>query len=168
MIRKARRSCGQLDNALFAPAPAEAIPWAEDYFTHILSIESVYYWHDLSTAAREMFRVATHGGSFHVLINYYEENEYSEGWDRETGLSLHRLDAERWSAIFRAQGFQEVVTDRIPDDSPISPGKPPLELERREGLQRVGALYITGRKPKLPERQDRQAGGSRDAFRILR
>lgn len=167
MVLLARRLSADLENTLFAPGAAEEIPWAEDYFTHVLSIESAYYWTDTVLAAKEISRVTAYGGSFHVLINYYEENPYSAGWDRETGLALHRLSAEEWARLFRDAGFEEVATDQIPDDSPISPGKPPDELARRQGLQAVGALYVTGRKPALPE--SARAHPSRAAtFQILR
>ncbi len=168
MIRRARARCEQLENVLFAPAPASEIPWAENYFTHILSIESAYYWPDLASAVREIYRVATFGGTFHILINYYSENPYSEGWDRETGLPLLRLDAKAWEEHFSQGGFESVSTDRIPDDSAISPGKPPAELARREGLQRVGALYVTGRKPPLPESATDTPRPAVSPFRVLR
>ena len=167
MILEARRSCADLDNVLFAPASAEQIPWAENYFTHVISIESAYYWSETMLASREIFRVLAYGGSFHILINYFAENEFSEGWGRDMGLRLHRMGAEEWEAVFRGTGFEEVRSDRIPDDSPISPGKPPRELERRKGLQRVGALYVTGCKPALPEQLERETLPSGSPFRIV-
>ena len=168
MVFQARRLSEELENTLFAPGAAEEIPWAEDYFTHVFSIESAYYWTEISLAAKEIFRVTAYGGSFHILINYYEENPFSAGWDRETGLLLHRLSTEEWARSFRDAGFEEVGTDQIPDDSPISPGKPPDEFARREGLQAVGALYVTGRKPALPESSGAPHAKGDDPFRILR
>ena len=164
MIRTARRTSEQLDNVLFAPAPAEQIPWADDYFTHVLSIESAYYWVEPRLVAKEIYRVAAYGGSFHVLINYYTENPYSKGWDADMGLAMHRLSRDLWAELFRESGFQDISTMQIPDDSSISPGKSPEELATRKGLQRVGALYITGRKPALPKSSEPVP----DPFRVLR
>ena len=168
MVVQARRLSAELENTLFAPGAAEEIPWTEDYFTHVFSIESAYYWTEISLAAKEMFRVTAYGGSFHVLINYYVENPFSAGWDRETGLPLHRLSAEGWAQLFREAGFAEIATDQIPDDSPISPGKPPDELARRQGLQEIGALYVTGRKPALPESSRTRRIPENNPFRMLR
>ena len=168
VIEAAGQACSDIENALFAPASAERIPWAEDYFTQIISIESAYYWSRLTSAAREMYRVCAWGGSFHVLVNYFEGNPFSEGWDADMGLVLHRLSAEEWAAEFRDAGFQDVATDTIPDDSPIPSGKPPEELARRRGLQRVGALYVTGRKPRLPERAGDAPARMISPFPILR
>ena len=168
MVMLARQLSSELENTLFAPGAAEEIPWADDYFTHVLSIESAYYWAETTLAAKEIYRVTAYGGSFHILINYYEENPYSAGWDRETGLPLHRLSAGQWARLFRDAGFEDVTTDQIPDDSPISPGKPPDELARRQGLQAVGALYVTGRKPALPESARAQRAMAANPFQILR
>ncbi len=168
MIFLARRLSVDLENTLFAPGSAAEIPWAENYFTHVLSIESAYYWTDVVLAAGEIYRVTAGGGSFHILMNYYQENTHSDGWDRETGLPLQRLGAEQWARLFEQAGFERVLTDRIPDDSPIPPGKAPDELARRQGLQAVGALYVTGRKPSLPEPASARRAEAASPFPILR
>ena len=168
MIWKARDACDGLASTLFAPGSAEEIPWAEDYFTHILSIESAYYWTDVPSALREIYRVAAYGGSVHILINYYEGNPYSEGWDREMGVPLTRLSADEWVELFSKASFEDVGAEKIPDDSPIPDGKPSDELERRVGLQRIGALHVSGRKPSLPATAPLRPPTAPDPFRILR
>ena len=168
MVMRARQLSAELENLLFAPGAAEEIPWAENYFTHVLSIESAYYWPDITLAAREIFRVTAYGGSFHILINYYEENSHSAGWDADTGLPMQRLAIQEWAVLFQSVGFEEVATDQIPDDSPISPGKTPDELARREGLQAIGALYVTGRKPALPESMSSDQDPPANPFPVLR
>ena len=168
MIFAARQACERVPNALFAPARAEEIPWAEAYFTHVISIESAYYWTQTSLASKEIYRVTAYGGSFHILINYFSGNPYSRGWDGEMGLPLHRLTDDEWAAVFRDAGFKAVTTERIPDDSPISPGKTEQELARRQGLQRIGALYVTGTKPSLPETPSPDPVPKPNPFRIWR
>lgn len=152
MIGEARRLSGALDNVLFAPAPAERIPWAEDYFTHVIGIESAYYWPSPERVAQEIFRVAAYGGRFHLLFNFYRENPYSHDWPDGMGLAMQLKSAAEWAELFRARGFERVETERIPDDSPIPDSKQGREREIREGLQREGALYLSGRKPALPPR----------------
>ena len=61
MIRLAREQSVGFENVLYAPGAAEEIPWAEDYFTRIVAIESAYYWPSPETALREIFRVANFG-----------------------------------------------------------------------------------------------------------
>ncbi len=150
MIREARRLSGELDNVLFAPAPAEQIPWAEDYFSQVISIESAYYWPSPEQVAKEMFRVATYGGKFHLLFNYYTENPYSHEWPAGMELTMQLKNAGEWVDLFATHGFEHVSAEQIPDDSPIPDSKQGRERELREGLQREGALYVTGCKPALP------------------
>lgn len=169
MVLEARRACSGLEQTMFAPGSAEAIPWAEDYFTHVLSIESAYYWSSTELAAREIYRVTAYGGAFHILINYYSENPYSEGWGRAMDLELRRLGADDWEALFRRVGFQQVSSERIPDDSPILPaGKTAEELARRKGLQRTGALHVTGTKPALAGPRTPSPRPALNPFRVLR
>ncbi len=150
MIREARCLSGALDNVLFTPASAERIPWAEDYFTHVIGIESAYYWLLPERVAKEIFRVANYGGRFHFLFNFYKENPYSHDWPAGMGLAMQLKSAGEWVELFRDRGFERVTAERIPDDSPIPDSKRGREREMREGLQREGALYVTGRKPALP------------------
>lgn len=152
MIREARCLSGALDNVLFAPAPAEEIPWAEDYFTHVISIEAAYYWSSPDQVAKEIFRVAAYGGRFHLLFNFYKENPYSHDWPADMGLTLQLKSADEWGRLFSNHGFEQVTVERIPDDSPIPDSKQGREREIREGLQREGAVYVSGRKPALPAR----------------
>ncbi len=168
MIHQARVGCATLDTVMFAPAAAEEIPWADDHFTHVTSVESAYYWPEPERAAREIFRVTKPGGSFHILINYYVENPFSAGWDRENGLDLHRLSAPEWAGLFSSAGFEAVTTDQIPDTSPISPGKTPAELARRRGLQEVGALYVTGSKRAVEPAAGLEDRAALRPFRIFR
>jgi ubiquinone/menaquinone biosynthesis C-methylase UbiE len=62
MIHLARERSLNLDNALHTLGSAEEIPWAEDYFTRVLSVETAYYWSSPERAAAEMFRVTAWGG----------------------------------------------------------------------------------------------------------
>ena len=53
MIRLAREKSVNCENVLFVPGSAEEIPWAEAYFTRVISIESAYYWPSLEGAGGE-------------------------------------------------------------------------------------------------------------------
>ena len=86
MIAIARGRSIELDNILFAPGSAEEIPWAEDYFTRVLSVESAYYWHSPEKAAGEIFRVTAWGGRIFVLMFYHRENPYTHHWQEHVPL----------------------------------------------------------------------------------
>ena len=73
MIRRARRRHVDVENAMFVVGEADQIPWDANFFTHVISVESAYYWPDPAAGLREIFRVMREGGSVWVLINYYRE-----------------------------------------------------------------------------------------------
>ncbi len=141
-IREARRLSGALDNVLFAPAPAERIPWAEDYFTHVIGIEAACSWPSPERVAQEIFRVAAYGGRFHLVFHSSMQSPRSHERPAGKEPAMQIEGAGEWVDLFRAAGFEQVTAERIPGDPPL-PGS-----ERERG----GALYVTGRKPALPLR----------------
>ncbi len=57
MIRRARANSKQFDNVMFVVGSAQQIPWEEDFFDKVLSVESFYYYGDQAGALNEVFRV---------------------------------------------------------------------------------------------------------------
>ena len=50
MIRRARANSTDLDNVLFVVGSAAQIPWEENFFDKVLSVESFYYYGDQDRA----------------------------------------------------------------------------------------------------------------------
>lgn len=154
MINLARRKSADADNILYTLGSAEEIPWAEDYFTHVLSIESAYYWHSPERASREIFRVTAWGGQVHLLMSFYGENPHTRHWAESAGERLHRKTADEWKELFELQGFRNVQMRRISEEEPIAGDFQPGELwrsrEEKEQFHRIGALLLSAMKPDLP------------------
>ena len=155
LIASARSRSIDCHNVLFVPGSAEEIPWAEDYFTRVLSIESAYYWHSPESAVREIFRVAAWGGIVFILMCFYAENPYSHHWKEYVPAEIHLRSADEWKELFTLAGFENVETDRIPDNTPVPADFIPdvhwRSREEKEAFQKEGALLITGRKPAMSE-----------------
>ncbi|MDA1311753.1 MAG: class I SAM-dependent methyltransferase [Acidobacteria bacterium] len=155
LIASARAKSIAYQNILFAPGSAEEIPWAEDYFTHVVSIESAYYWHSPELAFREMFRVTAWGGRVFLLMSFYAENLYSLHWKEYAPAEIHLRSTAEWKEVFSLLGFVDVEHDRIPDDTPVPPDFEPdihwRSRDEKEAFNREGALLITARKPPIPE-----------------
>src|ERR1041384_1894533 len=83
MIRRARAGSKDFDNIMFVWGSAHQIPWEENYFDKVLSVESFYYYGDQDRAMHELFRVMAPMGNLYILINLYQENEYSLRWVEE-------------------------------------------------------------------------------------
>ena len=82
MIARARAGSREVENVLFAIGAADEIPWRDEYFDRVLSIESFYYYPDQEAVLRELHRVLVPGGPLFILINLYQENPHSLGWVR--------------------------------------------------------------------------------------
>src|SRR5581483_6224674 len=95
MIRRARATSTEYDNILFVVGSAQQIPWQEDFFDKVLSVESFYYYPDQDRALAELFRVMAPRGRMFILINLYTDNPYSLQWVDKLKVPVHvRSEAE--------------------------------------------------------------------------
>src|SRR5579863_1876033 len=65
MVRRARTNSKQFENILFVVGSAQKIPWQEDFFDKVLSVESFYYYGDQDGALDEVRRVMAPGGELY-------------------------------------------------------------------------------------------------------
>src|SRR5436305_3294566 len=80
MVRQARESSADFENVLYVWGSAQQIPWEENFFDKVLSVESFYYYADQDRALKELFRVMSPKGRLFILINLYKDNVYSLQW----------------------------------------------------------------------------------------
>jgi len=150
MIARAREASIDVENILFAAAAADEIPWREEYFNKVLSIESFYYYPDQESALREIFRVLVPGGKVFILINLYRENSYSLRWARELNVPVHARSEEEYKSMLLAAGFAEVEIAHIPDLTPTPAeysGKWFANSAELREFKRIGALLVTATRP---------------------
>ena len=118
MVRIARRNSADQHNVLYIVGEVGEIPWEPNFFSHVVSVESAYYWPDPAAGVKEIHRVLRPGGAAWILINYYRDNPHCHQWGPLLPVATHLLSAEEWSALFRTAGFSQVGHTRIPDPSP--------------------------------------------------
>ena len=109
MIARARACSRELENVLFAIGAADEIPWRDEYFDRVLSIESFYYYPDQEAVLRELYRVLVPGGQLFILINLYQENPHSLGWVKQLKVPVHVRSEKEYLEMLRAQGFADVA-----------------------------------------------------------
>src|SRR6478752_9082690 len=80
MIRQARAESKDFGNILYVWGSAEKLPWEENFFDKVLSVESFYYYADQDRALNELFRVMAPRARMYILINLYKDNAYSLQW----------------------------------------------------------------------------------------
>jgi arsenite methyltransferase len=153
MVRRAQRASGEFAHVTFLHGAVEQIPWEDNFFTQVISVESAYYWPDPARALREIFRVAAPRGAACILINYYRDNPHCHQWGTILPIPTHLLSAEEWSERLRAAGFGEVTQRRIPDASPtpeVYTGRWFRDADEMRKFKEAGALLVRGIKPTLP------------------
>ena len=150
MIARARAASVEIENVLFATGAADEIPWREDYFHKVFSIESFYYYAEQEAVLRELLRVLVPGGRLFILINLYTENPYSLRWVKELNVPVHARSEKDYVKMLTTAGFCEAASVRIPDPTPTPEtysGKWFSSAEELRDFKRIGALLLVARKP---------------------
>jgi len=152
MIGEARELARDVDNALFILGSAHEIPWQENYFQKVLSVEAFYYYHDQPRALAEIMRVMGPRAGLYILINLYRENPISLRWVELLSVPVTVRSAEEYAELLRQSGFEDVAWRQVPDLSPTPEsysGRWFQSVEELRECKRIGALLLTGRKPEV-------------------
>lgn len=136
----------------FHTASADALPWPDGAVSHILNIESIYYYPDPATALVEWARVAKPGARLTVLVDLYEENPATHVWIDALDIDVHLLSAPQLIAMAEAAGWTDVYAEQVLDPRPITPESAfktskywPSYAHYRE-YRETGALVIHARR----------------------
>ena len=150
MIRRSRAASRDFDNVLFVWGSAQQIPWEENFFDKVLSVESFYYYPDQDRTLAELFRVLAPRGRMFLLINLYKDNPYSLRWADQLKVPVHVRSEAEYVQLLKAHAFEEVQAHRIPDESPTPEeytGQWFRNAEELREFKRIGALLLSARKP---------------------
>jgi len=150
MVRRARAQSAEFENVMYVWGPADKIPWEENYFDKVLSVESFYYYPDQERALAELFRVMAPHGRLFILINLYQDNHYSLRWVKELQVPVHARSEAEYVELLKAHAFEDVQAMRIPDETPTPEsysGKWFANAEELRDFKRIGALLLMGKKP---------------------
>jgi ubiquinone/menaquinone biosynthesis C-methylase UbiE len=152
MIRQARVESKDFDNILYVWGSAQQIPWEENFFDKVLSIESFYYYADQDRALAELFRVMAPHAWLFILINLYKDNPYSLQWVHKLKVPVHVRSKEEYVQLFKAHAFENVEAIQIPDDTPTPDDYKTTSFNSVDDLKafkKTGALLIMGSKPEV-------------------
>jgi len=150
MIRRARAASRDFDNIMYVWGSAQQIPWEENFFDKVLSVESFYYYPDQERALAELFRVMAPHGRLFILINLYKDNPYSLRWVDELQVPVHALSEAEYVEMLKRNAFEQVGARRIPDDTPTPDnysGKWFKNAQELREFKRLGALLLMATKP---------------------
>ena len=152
MVRVAREASRDFENILYVQGSAEQIPWEENFFDKVLSVESFYYYADQDRALKELFRVMAPRGRLFILINLYKDNQYSLQWVDKLKVPVQVRSVAEYSELLKKHAFENVEARRIPDDTPTPDDyqtKSFNSLDDLRAFKREGALLLMASKPDL-------------------
>jgi ubiquinone/menaquinone biosynthesis C-methylase UbiE len=150
MIRQARAESRDFENVLYVWGSAQQIPWEENFFDKVLSVESFYYYPDQDRALAELFRVMAPHGRLFILINLYKDNPYSLQWVHKLKVPVHVRSKDEYVQLLKAHAFEEVEARQIPDDTPTPDDYKTTSfnsLDDLKAFKRTGALLLMASKP---------------------
>jgi ubiquinone/menaquinone biosynthesis C-methylase UbiE len=150
MIRQARAASKEFDNVMYVWGSATQIPWEENFFDKMLSVESFYYYPDQDRALAELFRVMAPKGRMFILINLYRDNPYSLQWVDKLKVPVHVRSAAEYVDLLKKHSFENVEYLQIPDDTPTPDDyvtKSFHSLGDLKAFKRIGALLLMASKP---------------------
>ena len=152
MIRRARAASRDFDNLMFVWGSAQQLPWEENFFDKVLSVESFYYYADQDRALHELFRVMAPRGRLFILINLYKDNPYSLRWVEELKVPVQARSAAEYVELLKQHAFEDVEAQRVPDESPTPEeysGKWFKNAAELREFKKIGALLLVATKPNL-------------------
>ena len=152
MVRLARESSKDFENILYVWGSAQQIPWEENFFDKMLSVESFYYYPDQDRALAELFRVMAPKGRIYILINLYRDNPYSLQWVDKLKVPVHVRSAAEYADLLKAHAFEKVEWQQIPDDAPTPDDyktKSFHSIDDLRAFKKAGALLLMASKPDL-------------------
>ena len=152
MIRRARAGSVDYDNVMFVVGSAQQIPWEENFFDKVLSVESFYYYADQERALAELFRVMAPKGDLYILINLYRDNPYSLRWVEELQVPVQVHSKQEYVEMLQGHTFEDVRAVRVPDLTPTPEeysGRWFANAEELRDFKRIGALLLIARKPEI-------------------
>src|SRR6266403_1270048 len=150
MIRQARAASRDFENILYVWGSAQQIPWEENFFDKVLSVESFYYYPDQDRSLAELFRVMAPHGRLFILINLYKDNPYSLQWVDKLKVPVHVRSEAEYVELLRQHAFENVEFVQIPDDTPTPENYQTTSfhsLDDLKAFKRVGALLLMASKP---------------------
>jgi len=152
MIRRARAASKDFENILYVWGSAEKIPWEENFFDKMLSVESFYYYADQDRALAELFRVMAPRGRMFILINLYKDNPYSLQWVDKLKVPVQVRSEAEYIELLKRHAFENVEARRVPDSTPTPEDYKTNSFNSVKDMRefkRIGALLLMASKPDL-------------------
>ena len=149
MVRLAHESSLLFPNVDYQMASAEQLPFADGEFTHAFSMESLYYYANISAALNEIHRTLQVGGIFVTVIDLYRESRASHQWVEQLKVPVQLLSIDDYRSLFADAGFVNTRDQRLFDPRPVPDDYTGGSFKSREDYEeyrRTGSLMLRGER----------------------
>lgn len=119
MIARAIESTKEDDRYNFQVSSASELPYADNSVTHILNVESLYYYPNPAAAVKDWARVTKPGGKLAIIVDLYLENKATHSWIDALDVHVHLLSASDITAMAEEAGWRDVKWYQVVDPRPI-------------------------------------------------
>lgn len=148
-IASSRRT---LPHVSFLIADSANTPFESDKFSHIVSVESIYYTPQPLETLKEWLRIAMPSGRLGLVIDLYQGNPAATYWVDALPITVHNLSATEWQPLLSSVGWANVAYRCVPlptqtaaSDFMPSPYFPDYDTYR--AYCEAGSLLLRAHKP---------------------
>ncbi|MEG0075240.1 MAG: DUF896 domain-containing protein [Eubacterium sp.] len=86
------------------------MPFEDDIFNAVITVESYYFWPDLENDMREIFRVLKKGGIFMLIAEMYLSDDLDEHHlEMAKKFELRNLSIDEFKTLFERTGYAETI-----------------------------------------------------------
>lgn len=119
MVNRAAKATAADSRFNFQVSSASELPYQDNSFTHVLNVESLYYYPNPAAAVKEWARITKPGGKLAIIVDLYEENKATHSWIDALDVHVHLLSASAITAMAEKAGWQNVRWYQVIDPRPI-------------------------------------------------
>jgi len=120
MIARAKEATASDDRFSFEVSAADALPLRDRSISHLLNVESLYYYPSPELALAEWARVTQPGGSLAIVVDLYEENVATHTWIDALDIDVHLLSSPQIVSMAKAAGWSTVSAEQVLDPRPLT------------------------------------------------
>jgi ubiquinone/menaquinone biosynthesis C-methylase UbiE len=147
MVRVAQRASTDFPGIDYRVTSAADLPFPAGQFTHVFSMESIYYYPEPAAALKEVYRVLEPNGLFCAVVDLFKENEPTKYWVDKLKVPVHFLGESEYRTLFESAGFRNVETLHLIDPTPVEPELQSDWFKSSSDYlkyREIGSLMITG------------------------
>lgn len=119
------------------------LPFEDDSFDHVWSMEAFYYSQQPVQVLEEIERLLKPGGTFFCAVNFFEESEHTHEWQDNISIDMQLWTREEYREAFRAGGLYVAEQDTIPDEEVDIPPEESFPTEGWESRKAMVDRYRT-------------------------